>query len=56
LEKGILNDKNERFKVIKKIIKYIKKSNGKILGLSLSPIKGKEGNVEYFIYWEVFKS
>ena len=56
LEKGILYDKNERFKVIKKIIKYIKKINGKILGLSLSPIKGKEGNVEYFIYWEILKT
>jgi 23S rRNA (cytidine1920-2'-O)/16S rRNA (cytidine1409-2'-O)-methyltransferase len=53
LEKGILKDKNERFKVIKKVMKYIKKNKGKILGLSLSPIKGKEGNVEYFIYWEI---
>lgn len=53
LEKGILRDKNERFKVIKKIMKYVKKNNGKIYGLSLSPIKGKEGNIEYFIYWEI---
>ena len=53
LEKGILKNSNERFTVLKKIIKYLKKMKSNTLGLTLSPIKGAEGNVEYFIYWKI---
>lgn len=53
LEKGILKNSNERFSVLKKIIKYIKKMKSEPLGLTVSPIKGTEGNIEYFIYWKV---
>ncbi len=53
LEKGILKNSNERFTVLKKIIKYLKRMKSNILGLTLSPIKGAEGNIEYFIYWKI---
>jgi 23S rRNA (cytidine1920-2'-O)/16S rRNA (cytidine1409-2'-O)-methyltransferase len=53
LEKGILKNSNERFSVIKKILKYIRKMKSEPLGLTISPIRGTEGNVEYFIYWKV---
>ena len=53
LQKGVLKDQNEKFRVIKKIIKYIKKENCMTMHLAESPVKGMEGNTEYFIHWKI---
>ena len=50
-KKGVVRDKNVHKEVIEKIIDFcINKMNFEILGLTYSPIKGPEGNIEYLVY------
>ncbi|MGB7604297.1 MAG: TlyA family RNA methyltransferase [Lutisporaceae bacterium] len=50
-KKGVVRDKNVHKEVIEKIINFcINNINLYILGLSFSPIKGPEGNIEYLVY------
>lgn len=50
-KKGVVRDKNVHKEVIEKIIGFcVNEMNLKILGLSYSPIKGPEGNIEYLVY------
>lgn len=50
-KKGVVRDKNVHKEVIEKIINFcIKDINLYVLGLSFSPIKGPEGNIEYLVY------
>lgn len=49
-KKGVVRDKNIHKDVIKGIIEYAKSLDFKINGLSYSPIKGPEGNIEYLLY------
>lgn len=54
LVKGIVVDEEVHFKIIKKFIRYIKNElKGKVLGLSTSPISGRDGNREFLLYWEL---
>ncbi len=48
--KGVVKDNNIRLKVVSKISKYLTEKNFKIIETIESPIKGKEGNIEYLIY------
>lgn len=51
LEKGIVKDSLAHFRIIKSVLKEIKyKLHGKLLGLIRSPIQGKDGNTEFFIW------
>lgn len=50
-KKGVVRDKNVHREVIEKIAAFCTEQIGlHILGLSYSPIKGPEGNIEYLIY------
>ena len=49
-KKGVVRDKNIHFDVIRTIIDFAVDSGFKVLGLSYSPIKGPEGNIEYLAY------
>lgn len=49
-KKGVVKDINVHYEVVKKIIDYSREIGFKISGLSYSPIKGPEGNIEYLLY------
>lgn len=49
-KKGVVKDINVHKEVIEKIVDFAFEQNLGILGLSYSPIKGPEGNIEYLIY------
>ena len=49
-KKGVVRDKNVHFEVIRNILDFASDNGFKILGLSYSPIKGPEGNIEYLAY------
>ncbi|SHE94530.1 TlyA family RNA methyltransferase [Clostridium fallax] len=50
-KKGVVRDPNTHKEVIEKIVEFLKENNLNILGLSFSPIKGPEGNIEYLVYF-----
>ncbi len=47
---GVVRDPDVHREVVEKIIYVMIKNNLSVLGLSFSPIKGPEGNIEYLIY------
>lgn len=50
-KKGVVRDKNVHREVIKNILEFcVQKMSLHILGLTYSPIKGPEGNIEYLVY------
>ena len=49
-KKGVVRDISVHKEVIEMIANYVRAQNLGILGLSFSPIKGQEGNIEYKIY------
>ncbi|MGB9808989.1 MAG: TlyA family RNA methyltransferase [Caldanaerobacter sp.] len=49
-KKGIVKDKAVHKEVLEKIIKLFKNINYGVCGITYSPIKGAEGNIEYLIY------
>lgn len=49
-KKGVVRDKNVHFEVIKNVLDFVSENGFKLLGLSYSPIKGPEGNIEYLAY------
>jgi 23S rRNA (cytidine1920-2'-O)/16S rRNA (cytidine1409-2'-O)-methyltransferase len=50
-KKGVVRDKNVHKEVIETIIDFcMNKMNFEVLGLTYSPIKGPEGNIEYLVY------
>lgn len=49
-KKGVVKDRAVHREVIEKIAGYAQGQGLGILGLSFSPIKGPEGNIEYLIY------
>ena len=50
-KKGVVRDKDVHIQVIEKIITFCSDDIGlSILGLSYSPIKGPEGNIEYLLH------
>jgi 23S rRNA (cytidine1920-2'-O)/16S rRNA (cytidine1409-2'-O)-methyltransferase len=56
-KKGVVRDKNVHKEVIEKIIDFcVNKMDFEILGLTYSPIKGPEGNIEYLVYLSKMKT
>ena len=51
-KKGVVRDKKVHLEVVKNIITYAIAIGFDVLGLSFSPIKGPEGNIEYLLYIE----
>lgn len=51
-KKGVVRDKKVHEEVVCHIMTYALSMGFKILGLSYSPIKGPEGNIEYLLYIE----
>lgn len=49
-KKGVVKDINVHFEVCKKTLDYAKDAGFYPCGLSYSPIKGPEGNIEYLMY------
>lgn len=49
-KKGVVKDKNIHTDVIKKIIDFAFETGLNVRGVSYSPIKGPEGNIEYLIF------
>lgn len=49
-KKGVVRDINVHKEVIENVFKYIEENKLKVLGLTYSPIKGPEGNIEYLAY------
>lgn len=56
-KKGVVRDKNVHKEVIEKIINFcMTQMNFEIAGLTYSPIKGPEGNIEYLVYLNKLKT
>lgn len=51
-KKGVVRDKKVHLEVVRNIITYVVAIGFDVLGLSFSPIKGPEGNIEYLLYIE----
>ncbi len=49
-KKGVVRDKSVHVEVIEKIAAFVLENGFSILGLTFSPVKGPEGNIEYLIY------
>lgn len=49
-KKGVVRDKNIHFNVIRGVLDFATENGFTIKGLSYSPIKGPEGNIEYLAY------
>lgn len=49
-KKGIVKDREVHFEVIHKILNFSRENNFGILGLTYSPIRGVNGNIEFFVY------
>ena len=49
-KKGVVRDKKVHLSVINNTVKLVKELGFEILGLTYSPIRGPEGNIEYLIY------
>ena len=49
-KKGVVRDKNVHYEVIENVIGYINDNGLKLCGLTFSPIKGPEGNIEYLCH------
>lgn len=49
-KKGVVRDKNVHIEVIENVIEFTRDIGFKIIGLTYSPIKGPEGNIEYLMY------
>lgn len=51
-KKGVVRDKNVHEEVVHKIVDYADRIGFAVKGLSYSPIKGPEGNIEYLMWLE----
>ncbi len=49
-KKGVVRDKNVHIAVIEKIIALLYENKFSLLGLTFSPVKGPEGNIEYLCF------
>jgi 23S rRNA (cytidine1920-2'-O)/16S rRNA (cytidine1409-2'-O)-methyltransferase len=49
-KKGVVREQSIHIEVIDKICKFVLENGFSILGLTFSPVKGPEGNIEYLIY------
>lgn len=49
-KKGVVRDEKVHFEVIEKVVNTARTLGFSVLGLSFSPVKGPEGNIEYLIF------
>ena len=49
-KKGVVREPETHLEVIDNVVAFVKEIGFTILGLTYSPIKGPEGNIEYLIY------
>lgn len=49
-KKGVVRDQKVHVEVLDRIVEYVAAIGFQICGLSFSPIKGPEGNIEYLLY------
>jgi len=49
-KKGVVRESSVHVEVIEKVIAFAREAGLKVCGLTYSPIKGPEGNIEYLIY------
>jgi 23S rRNA (cytidine1920-2'-O)/16S rRNA (cytidine1409-2'-O)-methyltransferase len=49
-KKGVVRDPKVHVQVIQKIVAFVKENGFSVLGLTYSPVKGPEGNIEYLLY------
>ncbi len=49
-KKGVVREPEIHFEVIKKVVGIARELGFGVMGLSYSPIKGPEGNIEYLVY------
>ena len=49
-KKGVVTDKKVHKEVIENVIRFATSIQFEVLGLSFSPIKGPEGNIEYLLH------
>lgn len=55
-KKGVVREESIHLEVVEGIIEFLKEKDLNILGLSYSPIKGPEGNIEYLVYFSKDKN
>ena len=48
--RGVIKNKNLHFKVLLRVFEYILKFKVEVKGLTFSKIKGRKGNIEYWLY------
>lgn len=51
-KKGVVRDEKVHIEVIEKVVSFCKQNNLAVKGLTFSPIRGPEGNIEYLLYLE----
>ncbi|MCH5211918.1 MAG: TlyA family RNA methyltransferase [Oscillospiraceae bacterium] len=49
-KKGVVRDKKVHFDVIRSVLDFAAETGFEIHGLTFSPVKGPEGNIEYLVY------
>lgn len=49
-KKGVVRDPAVHIQVINHVVAFVKEMGFSILGLTFSPVKGPEGNIEYLLY------
>ena len=49
-KKGVVRDKNVHFDVLRSVLSFAEDSGFAVCGLTFSPVKGPEGNIEYLAY------
>jgi len=49
-KKGVVREQSIHVEVIEKIVGFVLEHGFSVLGLTFSPVKGPEGNIEYLIY------
>lgn len=49
-KKGVVRDINVHYKVVKNVAEIAEETGFSVCGISYSPIKGPEGNIEYLMY------
>ena len=49
-KKGVVRDINVHYSVVESVLDFAKTVGFSVCGLSFSPIKGPEGNIEYLVY------
>lgn len=51
-KKGVVKERSTHLEVIEQVVRYAGTLGFSMLGLSFSPIRGPEGNIEYLLYME----